>query len=219
MHPLEQRIGYSFKNPALLELALTHPSIAKTQSNQRLEFLGDAVLGLVVARLLYELFPNEQEGELARRQAALVRGETLAAAARELGLGEALKLTASEAAGGGRETTSNLEDAFEALLGALYLDGGLAAAEQFLLPRWQELAHTMKAAPKDAKTALQEWAQARGLGVPVYRLCGTSGPAHAPEFTVEATLSGHAPVQAKAATKRQAEQLAAQALMEQLPHE
>ena len=219
MHTLEQRIGYRFKNPALLELALTHPSLAKTQSNQRLEFLGDAVLGLVVARLLYDIFPGEQEGELARRQAALVRGETLATAARELGLGDVLKLTASEAALGGRETVSNLEDAFEALLGALYLDGGLEAAEAFLLPRWRELAHTMKAAPKDAKTALQEWAQARGLAVPAYRLCDTSGPAHAPEFTVEVTLAGHAPAQAKAATKRQAEQLAAKLLLEQLPHD
>lgn len=217
MDALQTRIGYTFRDASLLALALTHPSLAsKKPSNQRLEFLGDAVLGLVVARILYDLFPSEQEGELARRHAALVRGETLAAIARDIGLGEALNIANSEAQSGGRDNNSNLEDAFEALLGALYLDGGLAAAEAFLSPRMRELASKVSAPPKDAKTALQEWSQGRGLSVPTYTLLATEGAAHAPVFTVEVAVHGHAPVQAKAASKRAAEQLAAGELLAKL---
>lgn len=216
MQPLEQRIGYQFKQPQLLTLALKHPSISKGQSNQRLEFLGDSVLGLVIARLLYDMYPEEQEGELARRQAALVRGETLTKIARDLRLGEAIDITASEAQGGGRDNPSNLEDALEALIGAIYLDGGLEAAEAFIMPRWVEIARHTAAPPKDAKTTLQEWAQGRGLPVPTYTLIEHSGPAHAPIFTIEASLPGYAPASAKAASKRQAEQTAAGMLLEQL---
>src|ERR1700756_1313288 len=139
MDELQQRIGYRFRDGALLKLALTHPSIARGQSNQRLEFLGDAVLGLVVARILYDLYPAEQEGELARRHAALVRGETLTQIARDIGLGDALQVGSSELHAG-RNNASNLEDALEALIGAMYLDGGMQAAEKFVLPRWTELA-------------------------------------------------------------------------------
>ncbi len=213
MDALLARIGYSFRDNALLKLALTHPSVARAQSNQRLEFLGDAVLGLVVARLLYNLYPAEQEGELARRHAALVRGETLTMVAREIGLGEALHIGVSEQ-GGGRDNASNLEDALEALIGAIYLDGGMEAAETFIMPRWSEMARKTEAPPKDAKTALQEWAQARGLPVPNYVLVESTGPAHAPEFTIETTVQGHPPAQAKAAGKRAAEQLAAGMLLE-----
>lgn len=207
------KLGHSFKDASLLDLALTHPSLGKSPNNQRLEFLGDAVLGAIVAKLLYDTYPDEPEGELARRHAALVRGETLAAVARELGLGEALKVAASEARAGGRETASNLEDALEAVIGALYLDGGLEAAEQFILPRWQELAKSITTPPKDAKTALQEWAQARGLPVPAYTLKSSTGPAHAPTFTIEVALPGHPPAEAEAASKRAAEQLAAEILL------
>jgi len=210
-------IGYSFRNPALLELALTHPSSNKSQNNQRLEFLGDAVLGLVVAKLLYELFPGEPEGELARRHAALVRGETLTQIGRDIGVGEALAIASSEAKLGGRENASNLEDAVEALIGAIYLDGGLQAAENFILPRWKDLAEKTVAPPKDAKTALQEWAQARGLPVPAYTVKTSTGPAHAPEFTMEVSLPGYPPAEATAASKRAAEQLAAEVLFKSLP--
>jgi ribonuclease-3 len=211
-------LGYQFRDAALLELALTHPSLGQKPNNQRLEFLGDAVLGMVVAELLYSLYPDEQEGELARRHAALVRGETLAGVARQVALGEALRMTQSESLAGGRTTPSNLEDAMEALIGALYLDGGLDAARDFIHTHWSTLAHTLNAPPKDGKTALQEWAQARGLPVPQYQVRETSGPAHAPVFTVEVRLEGHAPAEGRAASKRLAEQQAAEQLLERLSH-
>lgn len=214
MNALQKRIGYTFRDPALLTLALTHPSLAAGSNNQRLEFLGDAILGAVVARILYDMFPTEQEGELARRHAALVRGETLTQIARELGIGEVLRIGTSETQGGGRDNASNLEDAMEALIGALYLDGGMEAAETFIAPRWRALAEQVKAPPKDAKTALQEWSQGRGLPVPTYTMIETTGPAHAPEFTIEVTLPGYAPARAKAASKRAAEQAAAAILLD-----
>lgn len=216
---LEDRIGYRFADASLLAQALTHPSMGKERSNQRLEFLGDAVLGTVVAAMLYVRYPGEQEGELARRHAALVRGGTLAQVARDIELGGTLRVASSESQAGGRDNDSNLEDALEALIGALYLDGGMAAAEAFILPRWQALADDIKTPPKDAKTALQEWAQARGLPVPEYKVLATVGPAHAPEFTIEAGVKGHAGATAKAASKRQAEQLAAQLLLDRLPND
>lgn len=209
-------LGHRFKDSSLLELALTHPSISKAQNNQRLEFLGDAVLGAVVAKLLYEMYPAEPEGELARRHAALVRGETLTQVARDIGLGEELKIAASEAKSGGRDNPSNLEDALESIIGALYIDGGMAAAENFILPRWKEMAQKVLAPPKDAKTALQEWSQARGLPVPTYTLKQSTGPAHAPMFTIEVTVQGYPPAEAEAASKRAAEQLAAEILLKAL---
>lgn len=219
MEALQKRIGYQFRNISLLERALTHPSLGKQENNQRLEFLGDAVIGLVVAHILYDLFPQEQEGELARRQASLVRGETLAQVARDIKLGDALKVATSEIQSGGRDNSSNLEDALEALLGAIYLDGGLAAVEEFVVPRWKKLAETAIVAPKDAKTALQEWAQGRGLPLPVYSLLETIGSAHSPVFTIEVAVQGYEPAQAKATSKRAAEQLAAGALLERLNNE
>jgi ribonuclease-3 len=208
-----EALGYSFRNTALLGLALTHPSLGKTTSNQRLEFLGDAVLGLVITEMLYQLYPNEQEGELARRLASLVRGETLTAIAGELKLGDGLQLSASEAASGGRGAASNLEDALEAIIGAIYLDGGLEAARNFILPHWKSRADNVVTPPKDPKTALQEWAQGRSLSVPSYVVIEQSGPAHAPQFTVEATVEGHAPQRATGANKRAAEQEAAKKLL------
>lgn len=216
MESLQQRIGYKFKDIKLLDRALTHPSLAKQENNQRLEFLGDAVIGLLVARILYDLFPQEQEGELARRQADLVRGETLTQVARDIGLGDALKVATSEIQSGGRDNPSNLEDAIEALIGAIYLDGGLTAVEEFVVPRWRELAKNVVIAPKDAKTALQEWAQGLGLGLPIYQLIETVGSAHAPIFTIEVTVQGYKPALAKAASKRSAEQAAAGILFERL---
>lgn len=214
MEQIATMIGYPFRNPQLLLQALSHPSLGKEGSNQRMEFLGDAVLGLIISDMLYQLYPEEQEGELARRHAALVRGETLAAIAQELGLGEALRLSGSEAASGGRQSLSNLEDALEALIGALYLDGGLEAAKAFVLPRWERLATQRTAPPKDAKTSLQEWAQGRGFPVPAYHVVQQTGPAHAPQFTVEVSVVGQPAAQASAPSKRAAEQLAAQSLLQ-----
>ncbi len=211
---VEERIGYRFNDPAWLKQALKHPSMGGKTNNQRLEFLGDGVLGAVVARLLFELFPAEAEGALARRQAALVRSETLAAIAREIGLDEALVMTESEAAAGGRQNPTNLEDACEALLGALFMDGGYAAAEAFIMPRWLPLAKSVQAPPKDAKTTLQEWAQARGLPLPIYRVVSAEGPAHAPIFTVEVCVEGQEAASASAPSKKVAEQMAAEGLLE-----
>ena len=213
MHALQSRIGYTFHDEALLKLALTHPSLARGHSNQRLEFLGDAVLGMVVAHILYALFPDEQEGALARRQAALVRAETLTQVAREIELADALMIASSET----RDNASNLEDALESLIGAIYLDGGFTAVQHFIVPRWTELAQDIAAPPKDAKTALQEWAQGRALPVPVYTLLTSTGPAHAPVFTIEARVQGHEPTEAQASSKRAAEQIAAAKLLERLP--
>lgn len=214
MDALAGRIGHAFRDAGLLRLALTHPSRLNEPSNQRLEFLGDAVLGAVVAALLYQLFPDDSEGELARRKAALVRTQALARCARDIGLSEALILGASEQQG--RNKDSTLEDTLEALIGALYLDGGMPAAEAFIRPRWTVWAHEALTAAKDAKTALQEWAQSRGLPVPVYRLVATEGAAHAPMFTIAAIVQGQPPEQASAPVKRAAEQQAAKALLTRL---
>ncbi|MDX2074456.1 MAG: ribonuclease III [Alphaproteobacteria bacterium] len=213
MRALAERIGYSFRDESLLALALSHPSLGRETSNQRLEFLGDSVLGLVIAELLYEMYPAEQEGELARRLAALVRGETLVGIAEALALGEALQLSASEAGSGGRKAASNLEDALESLIGAIYLDGGIDAAKNFIKPLWQGLASAAVNPPKDAKTALQEWAQARGIPVPNYTVTSQTGPAHAPEFTVEVSVERNGTASATAASKRAAEQAAAGKLL------
>ncbi len=220
-HPLEQRLDYRFRDPALLTLALTHPSTAKLHqgvayNNQRLEFLGDAVLGLGITRMLYGMYPLESEGDLSKRLVALVNGAQLARVAEDLALGEHLVLSQSESDSGGRALPSNLEDACEALLGALFLDGGLDAVLPMIERYWKPLAKTNIVPPKDAKTALQEWAQGRGLPLPAYKVVSESGPAHAPEFTVELDVRGQAPVQAVARTKKLAERMAAEALLKAL---
>lgn len=209
---------HRFNDPGLLKEALTHPSATRRgkhapRNNQRLEFLGDRVLGLVVAHLLIARFPHEDEGPLSRRHAALVRRETLAEIAAEFGLGKALTFARSEEGGRGRTNPSILADALEALIGALYLDAGLEVAERFIRTRWEAHVSDMGQPPRDAKTALQEWAQARGHKLPAYRLTSTEGPAHAPLFEVEVTLADYPPVTASASSKRQAEQAAAEALL------
>ncbi|MGD9537903.1 MAG: ribonuclease III [Alphaproteobacteria bacterium] len=220
---LQARLGHRFAEPALLGRALTHPSADGTPARnyQRLEFLGDRVLGLVAARLVFERFPAEPEGALARRFNELVRAETLTLIGRGLGLGEALVLGASEEEGGGRDKPANLANALEAVIAALYLDGGLDAAERFIRRHLEPLIDDAEPPPKDAKTALQEWAQARKLGRPSYRTVAVSGEAHAPSFEIEVEIEGAAPVRASGASKREAEQAAAQALLDRLrraPH-
>jgi ribonuclease III len=216
---LEAQLGYNFTNARLLELALTHRSLTRegnAASNQRLEFLGDAVLGLVIAEMLYALFPGEAEGDLSKRLVSLVNGEQLAVIAQTLHLGDYLHVSGGEAEQGGRENPSNLEDALEALLGAIYLDGGLDAAKAVITRYWGDYATALKSPPKDPKTTLQEWAQARGLPLPEYALISSDGPSHAPLFVVEVRVEGIAPLRAEAGVKKTAERLAAEKLLASL---
>lgn len=213
-------LDHRFSDPGLLARALTHRSHVKgrrsgVESNERLEFVGDRVLGLLIAEWLVERFPEEREGGLGRRLARLVDRDTLAAVARAIGLGAALLIPPSEEAAGVRERDSVLADACEALIGALYLDGGLTAARRFVRRHWAGLVERMAEAPRDPKTALQEWAQARGLPLPSYRTVATEGPSHRPRFTVAVSL-GDSAAEAQGTTKREAEKRAAAQLLARL---
>jgi len=213
------RLGHDFARPELLVRALTHGSIATATrpDNQRLEFLGDRVLGLVMAEALFQADPAATEGQLAPRYNALVRGETCAAIARRIGLGEVLKLGRSEMMSGGRRKEALLADAMEAVIAAIYLDAGFDAARQVVLILWRDRLDTLEDDPRDAKTALQEWAQANGMPPPVYEQTARSGPDHAPVFHVTARLADGREAQAQGVgTKRSVEQAAAQALLARL---
>jgi ribonuclease-3 len=209
---LEEKLSYKFKDMALLARALTHPS-AGPENYQRLEFLGDRVLALTVADWLLRLFPDADEGELAIRFNALVRKEACAAVAARIDLGAYITMGAGEEKAGGRRKSAILADGCEALIAALYLDGGMAAATRFIEGQWAHLIDKHTEIPRDAKTALQEWAHAQGLSAPSYRQTARSGPDHAPEFTVEVLVEGRKPLSAKGNSKRQAEQAAAEALL------
>ena len=210
---LTERLGHTFKNAALLTRALTHSSAVDGQGdNERLEFLGDRVLGLVVADMIQARFPEEKEGSLARRHAALVREETLARVARSLDIGSHLSLSSGESA----DKSGILADACEAVLGAVYLDGGLEPAAAIIRRYWSPLMEEDLTPPKDAKTALQEWAQARALPVPSYSITSRDGPAHHPHFTIEVRLSSGATATGCGSSKRAAEQQAAEKLLESL---
>jgi ribonuclease-3 len=214
---LEARLGHVFADASLLERALCHSSAldraAAEASNQRLEFLGDRVLGLVMAEWLLRRFPQADEGELAVRYNALVRKEACAEIAAAIGLGLHLRLGAGEERAGGREKAAILADACEAVIAALYLDGGLDAARRFIEAEWAALVAAPARLPQDAKTVLQEWTQGKGRGVPAYEQVERTGPDHAPLFTVRATVKGLAPVTGTGASKRQAEQAAAREML------
>lgn len=214
-------LGHPFSRPGLAAEALTHSSAiqgpeALPASNERLEFLGDRVLGLVVANLLFDRFANESEGHLARRHAELVRKETLARVAADIGLGPLIQFSRGEEDAGGRDNPAILADACEAVIAALYLDGGLDAAAAFIRRHWTALIEEDRTPPKDAKTALQEWVQGRGLDLPVYREVGRDGPPHAPIFRIEVMVQGGKAEVAEGASKRAAEQGAAGALLARL---
>jgi ribonuclease III len=215
---LETKLGYRFKDAAMIEQALTHASVrgGKTErgDNERLEFIGDRVLGLAIAEVLNGQFPDANEGELARRYNRLVRGESCAKVARAIGLGTHLILSESEADSGGREKTTILADAIEALLGAVFLDGGFDKARTVVRKLWQEQSEQVPESSVDAKSELQEWAQGMGLALPKYTVVSRKGPDHAPHFTAEVTIAGRAPAQGEGASKRIAEQAAATALLE-----
>ncbi len=216
---LEDRLGHRFADQALLKRALTHASLGLEVSNERLEFLGDRVLGLIIAEWLYAQYPDEMEGGLAVRLNSLVRREACAKAGVAAGLPDFLLMAASEAGSGGRLKPAIVSGACEAVIAALYLDGGYEVAKNFVLRYWESefaaLTHDMR----DAKTALQEWAQSSAASTraqPVYKLIGREGPDHAPVFTVEVGVPGRAACTGQGATKRDAEQAAARAMLSEL---
>ncbi len=217
---LAARLGHAFADPGHLARALTHSSRAGggVESYERLEFLGDRVLGCLVAELLYRRFPHENEGALGKRFAALVRRETLAEVAGPggLDLGPHLRLSRGEEESGGRENPATLSDACEAVIAALYLDGGLEAARRLVEPIWAPLLEADLTPPQDAKTRLQEWAQGLGLPLPCYEEVARSGPDHAPVFTLRVTLGDGRSAEAEGRSKRAAEQAAAAALLAEL---
>ncbi|MFI5001409.1 MAG: ribonuclease III [Reyranellales bacterium] len=222
---LARGIGHAFTHVELAAEALTHRSALDRQpnlktafphGNERLEFLGDRVLSLAMADVLLRHFPHEREGELARRHAAMVRAGTLVEIAEAIGLGAHIRLGDSERAQGGALKPTILADALEALLGAIFLDAGFAIAAACVERLWRDRLDSRATAPLDPKTELQEWAQARRLPLPAYREVGREGPAHAPMFVVDVAIKGHEPGRGKAGNKREAERLAAVALLERL---
>lgn len=216
---LAARLGHTFSDPALLKQALTHASAAGARSNERLEFLGDRVLGLIVADELISRFPDAPEGELAIRLNALVRKETCAKIGEAVGLIPHLVLAPGERMRSGQARISLLGNACEAVIGALYLDGGLEAASRFILREWAADFAASVTVGADTKSELQHWAQARedlGRALPVYTVIDSSGPAHAPRFVVEAAVEGAGAAQGEGASKREAERNAAAALLAKL---
>lgn len=214
---LETILGHGFHRPELLREALTHRSALQGRgrthdSNERLEFIGDRVLGLLMAEWLAERFPREQEGDLGRRLAYLVSQPVLALVAEGIGLGAALSVAPGEARAGVKRRATVLADALEAALGALYLDGGIERAREFVRRAWEPPMSAQVEPPKDAKTRVQEWAQKQTRDLPAYRVTARSGPPHAPEFTVTVNVGGLSGT-GVAGSKRQAEQLAAAELL------
>ena len=213
-----ERIGYEFKDSALLDQALTHISALTGARNrgasyQRLEFLGDHVLGLVISDMLFASFPRADEGELSRRLAELVRREACADVARSIGLGAVIRLGVSEEHAGGRHRTAILADVCEALIGAVFLDGGYTGAAELITRLWEARMRAPVRPLRDAKTVLQEWAQGRGLPTPSYREVERKGPDHDPEFRVTVELPNRAPAEGLGRSKRAAEQAAAAAML------
>ncbi|GAB4364218.1 MAG: ribonuclease III [Kiloniellaceae bacterium] len=218
LYQLQERLGHDFAKPALLERALTHPSVSADREHrggdyERLEFLGDRVLGLIVAEMLFTRFPQEAEGPLARRLAKLVAKDTLASVAEDLDLGSIMRLAMGEDEQQGRTNPGLLSDVCEAVIAALYLDGGLPAARQFVAAAWTQRVEEDREAPSDAKTELQEWAQARGLPLPRYSEIDRQGPPHDPVFTISVEVEGLPPRSGRGRSKRMAEQDAAGQLL------
>ncbi len=214
---LQKKIGYTFNDEDLLRVAMTHSSTGENQNYERLEFLGDRVLGLVMASLLFAKFPDEKEGDLAKRLASLVQGETLATLADQIALGDYIILSQAERDAGGAENAHILADVFESLIGAIYLDGGFDACKELIAAQWSEVLYTMKQPPQHPKTAIQEWAQARGLSLPQYDIVSQSGPDHAPVFEVELIVKGHPPVRASGRSRAEAEKLVAEEFLKGIP--
>ena len=215
---LERVLNYQFKDPALLERAFIHSSAVKdrTQSFERLEFLGDRVLGLCISEMLYKRFPLEQEGDLGYRFTALVRAEALSLIAGKLDLGSYLVMSNGEIDSGGRQNPAIQANVCEALIGALYLDGGFKTARQFIMLHWSDLLEKDLTPQKDPKTILQELAQKQGKALPSYEIVGRSGPDHAPQFNVAVNVEGTPAVTGTGASKRAAEQDAAEIMLNEI---
>jgi len=215
-------INYRFKNDAILEEALTHPSLNKrnsknqTENYERLEFLGDSILNMIVSAILFKLFPEEREGALAKRKTDLVCGSTIANVAKEIKLGDFIIMNNSERCNGGKCNLKNLENALEALIGAIYTDGGFKNVERFVTQHWEKLAKDMLIPPQDPKTSLQEWTQKNKLPLPEYELAKQTGPAHNPEFTISIRTENYGEVSACASSKKVAEQKAAELMLEKI---
>jgi ribonuclease-3 len=214
---LSARLGHDFADPALLKLALTHASARSgarpDEDNERLEFLGDRVLGLAVAELLADTFPKAHEGELARWFNHLVRAETCADIAQAWELGDVILMSGGEAGSGGRRKKTILANTCEAVLGAIFADGGYEAAKSVVRKYWEPQVAGLELAAPDAKSVLQEWAQGRRLPLPRYLEVAREGPDHAPRFTAEVKIEGVAPERGQGANKREAEQAAALAML------
>lgn len=217
LQALEELIGHRFGDRSLMLRALTHGSHASAAKGtyERLEFLGDRVLGLVIAEVLWRKFPKEDEGLLSRRLVDLVRKETLAQIGLELGIDRFIRVSRAEESNGGRQNPSLVSDVMEALIAALYVDGGLAAATAFIDRHWRPFVDQERKPPRDAKTALQEWAQSQGKPLPIYTEIDRSGPSHSPEFVMQAQVQGLPPSRGNGNSKRRAEQAAAKALLAQ----
>lgn len=214
----EARIGHAFADRALVELALTHISAVKgnaprLRSYQRLEFLGDHVLGSIVSHMLYAAYPQAEEGELSRRLADLVREEACAEVARDMGLGTLIRLGSGEAQSGAGTRNTILADVAEAVVAAVFLDAGYGAAHALVERFWRDRLEAPRRPLRDPKTVLQEWAQARGLPPPVYREVGRSGPDHAPLFRIAVDLPGLVPAEAEGQSKQAAQKAAASAFL------
>lgn len=222
---LQNNIGYKFKDIQLLKTAMTHASamLNSARNNkhsnehyyyyEQLEFLGDRVLGLVVAHMIYDLFPSEAEGDWAKRHTGAVREETLAKVAEKFSLGEYLKLSSGEQRSGGRKKKALLADAMEALIAAIYLDAGFDTVKKFIEENWLDILQSEKLPPEDPKTRLQEWLQAKGISLPKYEVISRTGPDHAPIFEVSLSVEGIGRVSVKGSSKRQAEKEAAKLLL------
>ena len=215
---LEGRLGHRFRNRDLLKRALTHASANANRSNERLEFLGDRVLGLIAAEKLHDLYPDDSEGALALKFNALARREACAKAAEVARISDHIILANAEAGSGGRKKVAILAGACEAVIAALYIDGGMDAARRFIDCYWASAFSELSADMRDAKTALQEWAQSRkgNQAAPMYRLLRREGPDHAPRFNVEVTVNGEEPEAGEGNSKREAEQDAALKMLTRL---
>jgi len=216
---LEKLIGHEFADKSLIQMALTHSSVGSKKNYERLEFLGDRVLGLVIAKLLYARFPDEAEGDLARRLAALVQGEFLAAIAKEINLGECISFSEAEAQSGGADNDNILADVFESVIGALYLESGFDKCESLIQKLWGSRLDVMLTPPQHPKTRLQEWAQSKGLPLPKYEISAQTGPDHAPVFEITLSVQGFDSLKAEGKSRQVAEKLAAKLFWDRLKQE
>jgi len=210
---LSQKLGYDFKNIKLLEEALTHSSSSENVNYERLEFLGDSVLSLIITTLLVEKFQDETEGDLAKRRASLINGKSLYKISNTIGLGSYLILSEGEENTGGRNNPKILEDTIEAIIGAIYTDGGLDVCKIFISKYWGGIIENDVTPPVDNKTFLQEWAQSKGYELPEYKILEKTGPDHKPSFSVQVHVGDLPPCTASSYSKKEAEKEAAQLII------